>query len=105
MTFRQQMERQTTRFKWLMWGGMLTAAAASSTLHHVKPGAQPFVWVAVAWLVVIGVVLLRTRCPRCSARLPWTIQQIAKHKEIAACPQCALSFDDPSLPNSSHVTL
>ena len=105
MTFRQQMQRQTARFRWLMWGGMLIAATVSSVLHHVKPGAQVYVWVAVAWLVVIGVVLLRTRCPRCSARLPWTIQQIARHKEIASCPQCALSFDEPSLPLPGRLAL
>lgn len=105
MTFREQMKRQTARFRWLMWGGMLIAAAASSALHHIKPGAQFYVWVGVAWLVVIGVVLLRTRCPRCSVRLPWTVLQIARQKEIASCPQCSLSFDEPSLGLSTRQLL
>ena len=95
MTFREQMKRQTTMFRRLMWGGVLSAAVASVLLRHTAPRAQPIVWVAVAWLVVIGVVILRTRCPRCAVRLPWTIQQIAKRTEIASCPRCHLSFDEP----------
>lgn len=95
MTIRSRMQRRVTLAPTLYMSGIVVLVAVDTYLWLTQRYAALFIVMSGGLCALFATVfaLLRSRCPRCHAGLPWPSDRVARDYAIRSCVCCGVKFD------------